>query len=67
MEARIGANDGPGIWMPAGVRGRIGALPRRGGAARHSRRKTQARMATTSMRTKIGSSATKAPQSGMTN
>ena len=34
IAAKTGANDGPGMWMPAGVLGGTRLLPRRAGGAR---------------------------------
>ena len=34
IAAKIGANDGPGMWMPAGVRGGTRRTPRRAGGGR---------------------------------
>ena len=36
--AKTGANDGPGMWIPAGVFGGTGILPRRAGGAARRRR-----------------------------
>ena len=45
--AKIGANDGPGMWMPAGVLRLDALLPRRAGGAFASVRKSRSRMTTT--------------------
>src|SRR5215203_1965099 len=64
--AKIGANDGPGIWMPAGVRRVRGCFPRLAGGAFASRRKIRMRTTTTKSAIPTGMSETRTPQSGVT-
>ena len=66
MAAKMGAEDGPGMWMPAGGRGSIRPRPRRLGPAVVQRRMTQTRNTATTAARATGMSATSAPQSGMT-
>ena len=65
--AKMGANDGPGMWMPSGVRGSMRAFRDGPAAARASRRNWSKMTTKTSAKTATGSSAISPPQSGMTN
>ena len=65
--AKIGANDGPGMWTPTGGRGWMRAFPRRAGAARAIRQNWITMTTRTSAKIATGSSAISPPQSGMTN
>ena len=67
--AKTGANDGPGMWIPAGVLGVI-ALLAAAGRRGASRRRRNVQIRTTTTRTAIsrpGAAPMSAPQSGVTN
>ena len=65
--AKAGANDGPGMWMPAGVFGWIRCFPRRAGGAVRIRRIIQSRKNTTKTAMITGMTPMILPQSGVTN
>src|SRR6185503_14697049 len=65
--ARIGADDGPGMWIVGGVTGSTRAGARRVGPAVANRRRVSANQATPRTATITGSMLTRKPQSMMTN
>ena len=66
IAAKTGANDGPGMWIPAGVGCASLVLPRRAFGCRRNFRNIQMIQTTTIAKMASGMSAISAPQSGMT-
>ncbi len=66
IAAKIGANDGPGMWMPAGVLRATGILPRRAFGWIRNLRIIHTIQARTMTMIAIGRSAMSEPQSGVT-